>query len=75
MGVKLVLVRVEAPPWVVRERLKARWENLESKSDADWVIYQRMKPSVQKIRRNHYAVDTAWDITPVLDKIVREVMH
>ena len=75
LGVKLVLVRVEAPPWVVYERLKARRENLESKSDADWVIYQRMKPSVQKISRHHYAVDTARDITPVLDKIVREVMH
>ena len=68
-------MRVEAPSWVVHERLKARRENLGNKSDADWVIYQRMKPSVQKIRRNHYAVDTAWDITPVLDKIVREVMH
>ena len=75
LGVKLVLVRVEAPPWVVRERLKVRQENLGSKSAADWAIYQRMKPSVQKIRRNHYAVDTARDITPVLDKIVREVMH
>ncbi len=75
LGVKLVLVRVEAPPWVVHERLKARRGNLGSKSDADWVIYQRMKPSVQKIRRNHYAVDTSRDISPVLDKIVREVMH
>ncbi len=32
-----------------------------------------MKPTVQKIYRNHYAVDTSRDITPVLDKIVREV--
>ncbi len=73
LSVKLVLVRVEAPPWVVRERLKARRENSADKSDADWTIYQKMKPSVQKIRRNHYAVDTSRDITPVLDKIVREV--
>ncbi len=77
LGVKLVLVRVEAPPWVVHERLKARREGLSvvGESDADWAIYQRMKPSVQKICRNHYAVDTSRDITPVLDKIVREVMH
>ena len=75
LGVKLVLVRVEAPSWVVQERLKARRENLGGKSDADWAIYQRMKPSVQKIRRHHYAVDTSRDITPVLDKIVREAMH
>jgi len=73
LDVRLILVRVEAPPQVVRERLKARQENPENKSDADWAVYQRMKSSVQKIWRNHYAVDTSRDITPVLDKIIREV--
>lgn len=73
LDVKLILVRVEAPPQVVYQRLKARGEEPESKSDADWMVYRRMKPSVDKIRRNHYAVDTSRDITPVLDKIVREV--
>ena len=74
LDVRLILVRVEAPPQVVYERLKTRLEgaNPGSKSDADWVVYQRMKPSVQKISRNHYAVDTSKDTTPVLDKIVRE---
>ena len=73
LDAKLVLVRVEAPPQVVLERLKTRRKNPDDKSDAGWEVYQRMKPSVQKIRRNHYAVDTSKDITPVLDKIVREV--
>jgi len=75
LDVKLILVRVEAPDKVVRERLKARQEGADpgNESDADWEIYQRMKPAVQKISRNHYAVDTSRDITPVLDKIVREV--
>ena len=73
LGVKLILVRVEAPPQIVHERLKTRLENSEGKSDAGWEVYQRMKSTVQKIRRNHYAVDTSRDITPVLDKIVREV--
>ena len=75
LDVKLILVRVEAPPQVVYERLKPRREggNSGGKSDADWAVYQRMKPTVQKICRNHYAVDTSRDITPVLDKIVREV--
>lgn len=73
LDVKLVLVRVEAPPQVVYERLKTRLQNSGNKSDAEWTVYQRMEPSVQKIRRNHYAVDTSRDITPVLDKIVREV--
>jgi len=69
---KLILVRIEAPPQVVQERLKNRLEDLEAKSDAGWTVYQRMKPTVQKIRQNHYVVETSQDITPVLDKIVRE---
>ncbi len=77
LDVKLVVVRVEAPAWLVQERLKARREGVNSvgKSEADWAVYQKMKPSVEKIRRNHYAVDTSRDITPVLDKVVREVKH
>ena len=75
LDIKLILVRVEAPSDLVHERLKARSErqNPEAKSDADWTVYRRMKPTVQRIQRNHYAVDTSRDITPVLDKIVREV--
>ena len=75
LDVRLILVRVEAPPEVVRERLKTRRGGVDrvNKSDADWAVYQKMKPSVQKMRRNHFAVDTSRDITPVLDKIVREV--
>ena len=74
-NVKLILVRVEAPPAVVYERLKARARgtNPGDRSDADWSVFQKMQPSVEKITRNHYAVDTSRDITPVLDKIVREV--
>ena len=74
-NVKLILVRVEAPPEVVFQRLKARVEgtNPGNKSDADWAVFQKMKPTVEKIRRNHYAVDTSRDITPVLNKIVREI--
>ncbi len=72
---KLVLVRVEAPPEVVYARLKARVGGADApgNSDADWSVYQKMKPTVERIRRNHYAVDTSRDITSVLDKIVREV--
>ena len=75
LGIRLVLVRVEAPPQVVHGRLEQRRENSEGKSDADWVVYQRMKSSVEKIRRKHYVVDTSRDITPVLGKIMKEVMH
>lgn len=74
LGVKLILVRVEAPPEVVYERLKVRQKaaSPENKSDADWAVYQRMKHSVEEMHRNHYAVDTSRDITPVLNKVVRE---
>lgn len=74
LNVKLILVRVEASPDVVYERLKARSKGMSrGNSDADWAVFQKLKSTVQKIRRNHYAVDTSRDITPVLDKIVREV--
>lgn len=74
LNVKLILVRVEASPDVVYERLKARSEGMsKGNSDADWAVFQKLKSTVQKICRNHYAVDTSRDIAPVLDKIVREV--
>lgn len=75
LGVKLILVRVEAPAEVVRQRLENRLADSGGKSDADWTVYQRMKSSAQKISRQHYAADTSRDITPVLDKIVKEVVH
>jgi len=71
LDVKLILVRVEAPPELVRERLEARQGKPEGKSDADWTVYQRMKSTAEKINRNHYVVDTSRDITPVLDKIAK----
>ena len=74
LNARLILVRVEAPPDLVHERLEARSEgkNPEDKSDADWTVYQKMRYTVQKIHRNYFAVDTSRDITPVLNKIVRE---
>jgi predicted kinase len=68
-------VRVEAPPELVQKRLKSRMEKSNNKdnSDADWTVYQKMQTTVQKINRNHFTVDTSRDITPSLDKIVREI--
>ena len=72
-GVKIVLVWVEAPPEVVRRRLGSRQEDAGNKSDADWGVYQQMRPVAQKISRKHFVVDTSRDINPVLDKIIKEV--
>jgi predicted kinase len=73
LDIKLVLVRVEAPPELVYQRLRERQGDPETNSEADWAVYQRMRPKVQRIRRRHYAVDTSWDIDPVIEKIVKEV--
>lgn len=72
---KLILVRVEAPPEVVRQRLEQRLKrtNTENNSDADWKVYQKMRRVAQTIRRNHFAVDTSRDINPVIDKIIRTI--
>ncbi|MBI4286117.1 MAG: ATP-binding protein [Chloroflexi bacterium] len=74
LDVKLILVRVIAPPAVVRERLLAREMGLDraTKSEADWQVYEKMRPTAERIGRKHYRVDTSRDITPIIDKIVRE---
>jgi len=74
-GARLVIVRLEAPPEVVRQRLERRsqGEDRGDQSDADWSVYSRMKPTAEKIARNHFAVDSSKDISPVIDKIVRLV--
>ncbi len=72
-GVKFILVKIEAPPEIVRQRLEDRKRDLLSHSDADWEIYQAMKPRLEEIRRNHYVVNTTKPIATVINKIVREI--
>jgi hypothetical protein len=74
-GAKLIIVHVEAPVRLVRERLQGRTQvaTPEDNSEAGWVIYQRMKPKVQKIPRHHFVLDSSRDITPVIDKVLREL--
>jgi predicted kinase len=76
-GAKLIIVRMEAPPEIVRQRLERRVMrgDLSNHSDADWNVYSKMKSTVDKIGRNHFAVDSSKDIAPVIDKIVRLVNH
>jgi len=72
-GAKLILVWVEAPTEVVRQRLLAREKTATSQDDseADWEVYNKMKPRREKNSRNHLVVDTSQDITAVINKIVR----
>jgi predicted kinase len=76
-GAKLIIVRMEAPPEVVRQRLERRVmrEDQSDHSNADWNVYSKMKSAVEKIGRNHFAVDSSKEIAPVIDKIVRLVNH
>jgi predicted kinase len=74
-GARLILISVEAPPELAYQRLQARRTEAdpESESDADWEIYQQMRPKAEKIRRNHFVVDTSRDITPVINKVIRSL--
>lgn len=71
--VKFILVKVVAPSKLVKERLEKRISDQLTQSDADWRVYQAMKPKVEKIRLKHYVVDTSKDIEPIINKIVYEV--
>lgn len=76
LRLKMIILRVEAPPEVVHQRLQARMAMDDAppgSSDADFGVYLKMKTTRQKIRRQHFAVDTSKDISPVIQKIVREV--
>ncbi len=75
LGVKVAIVQVEAPPELVRQRLEERALRGPSDlgSDADWTVYEKMRRTVQRIRRNHFVVDTSQDMAPVIDGIVWEL--
>jgi len=69
---KLILVRIEASPEVVKNRLESRAGSMAGNSDADWSVYQKMKDMAERMTRNHYVVDTSKDIKPAIDKIAKE---
>lgn len=72
VGANLIIVRVDATPEVVYQRLekRAKETNSEDHSEADWKVYQKMKSSAQRINRNHFVVDTSEDIAPVIEKVI-----
>lgn len=72
---RLVIVWIEAPPEVVRERMMARAEKQDPHdvSEADWQVYEKMMASVEPIRRKYIAVDSSRDIIPVVEKVLREI--
>lgn len=71
---RIILIQVTAPVEVVRRRLEARKQKVDpdDRSDADWEVYRRMEPSVERIRHEHMVVDTSRDIGPAIEKVLRE---
>ena len=66
------LVHVTAPRDTVRRRLKQRKaeRHANTYSDAGWLIYTRLAPVEEPVRRDHYAVDTSKNIAPVLEQVI-----
>ena len=75
LGVALVLVYVKAPPEVVKQRLQKRSEEADARdsSDADWSVYQKMRPQVEPIKHSHLVVDTSKDLAPALSRVARAI--
>ncbi len=73
LEVKLIIVSIQAPPSLAKKRLAVRLKNQDEKSEADWEVYKKMKPSVEKITRKHFVVDTSIDITSSIDNIMSEI--
>jgi predicted kinase len=66
-----VLVKVEAPIGVIRDRLRRREAERDplDHSTATLEVFEKMVADVQPIQHEHLTVDTSKDMTPVLDKI------
>ncbi len=62
-GARLVIIWMHAPEAVVRERLAAR---PSAGSDADWAVYDKMRPDVEPVRRPHLAVDSSGETETAL---------
>ena len=74
-GVRLILVRVKAPPEVVAQRLEGRAQHKDpqDRSDAGWEVYQRMRRTAEPVGGTYLTVETSRDVAPAVEKIVREV--
>ena len=75
LSVPLILVQFTAPRDVVRRRLEDRGQGLEATnySDADWLIYCRLSPYEEPVRRPHFTVDSSSGFSAVLEDVARLV--
>ncbi|MDP3064189.1 MAG: ATP-binding protein [Chloroflexota bacterium] len=73
VGAGLVLVYLTASAEVVFRRLQARLLERGQNSSADWEVYQRMRSSVEPIRRRHLSINTDGDVEPDLTRVLEEL--
>ena len=73
--VEPILVQIQAPSEVVYQHLQGREQGVDSEdhSTADWLVYNRMRPTAEPIRRNHFVVDTSRNIGPAVAKVVHHI--
>ncbi len=76
-GAKAILVRLYAPPEVVRERMERRAhpDQPEGLSDAGWEVHLRMAETEETIRESHLEVDTSQPIEPAVEEVLRWVQR
>ncbi len=74
-GVRLFLVRIEAPPETIRKRLERRTIHPDPKeaSTADWRVYRRMAAAAEPILPPHVTVNTDEDVSWALDKLAHDM--
>jgi len=70
------MVRVTAPVRLVRERLRRRDARKSGTaghyfSEVGWEVYLKMRLTEERITRRHILVNTATDIKPAIDRIVK----
>jgi len=72
-GLPLIIVRVEAAPAVVKERLEQRAASNSAPYAADWEVYRRMRFRRERISRGHIGVNTSKGLDQALEAIVAAV--
>ncbi len=74
---KLILISVQAPAKVIRQRLLKREKRLDPLdiSQADVAVYQRMRRRVQAIQRPHLVVDTSQDVMKHVEAAVSQLAN
>ena len=66
----LLIVWMDAPENVVRERLAARMQRPGGDSDADFRVYEKMRPDVEPVLRPHMVVDSSRETGTALRQVL-----